>query len=412
MALALFLGFTIRVNSSASDNVSGFAWGADWFTVGGNSSLGGMGWLSFNSINDHNPNTDGVQPSSYDYGVKVDSSGNITGYAWAGNSVDSNINGIGWIRFGGLSGFPSGPGTTPVNAKIVNGTLVGWARVCSVLATTNCTGNTLKPSTSTGGWDGWISLNGSGYEVVLNETTGAFSGFAWGGPDVLGWINFSQVLKDAPIVPPIGSLIFSADSFVVYPPSYQTILHWSSSLPLTDCEAKNNGTPSTSTWSGTVANPSVLPAPPASKTVSVPAVPTSTIYNLKCFNGGIAVSAEAVTLTRGVILEDVSLGYTKPVLNNGIYTTKLSWTTKNIVPNSCKASGGWSGNKTTVPAGSQDGTGSESDVVVPAIAPLLTRYTLTCTGFYTTQQEISTYVDINEKSSSGGSNRKPRYEED
>jgi len=395
LSLISFFGLSGVVNSGASDNMSGFAWGAD--DTAGDPS--GMGWLSFNSINDHDPNAGGVQPSAQNYGVTVDNNKNIVGYAWSSN--------YGWIKFGGLSGFPSGPGTTFSNAKIVNGSVVGWARVCSVLANTDCTLNALKPSTSTGGWDGWISLNGTGYDVTLNETTGAFSGFAWGGPDVLGWVNFSQVLKDAPIVPPPGGAIlnFSTDSYTVYPPNYQTTLRWSSDTSLTECVASNNGSPVTSSWSGSVANPN------SSKLVSVPENPTPVKYDLRCFDGSVFINAKSVSLTRGSLPEDVLFKNTKPVLNNGVYTTKLSWTTKNIVPGSCVASGGWSGTKTTTPTGSQDGAGSESGIVVPAIYPATTRYTFTCTGFYSGRSEVRN-LDLNEKSKDEASSRTPIYEEE
>lgn len=103
----------------------------------------------------------------------------IVGYSWSEN--------IGWVRFGGLSGWPTGSGTTADNAKVSGTSLVGWARACTVFIS-GCSG-TLKASSETGGWDGWIALSGTGYSV---STTGGASSFAWGG-DVVGWINFNEV---------------------------------------------------------------------------------------------------------------------------------------------------------------------------------------------------------------------------
>ncbi len=59
--------------------------------------------------------------------VSANASGALTGYAWS----DS----IGWIQFGGLSGFPSGSGTTAANAKVSGSTLTGWVRAPMPAAT-------------------------------------------------------------------------------------------------------------------------------------------------------------------------------------------------------------------------------------------------------------------------------------
>ncbi len=189
LALAFYLGFNSPVNGSSTDNVSGYAWEAD----GPNPSppgLGGTDWLSFNCV------TDPAGCGASNYGVTVDSvTGNMSGYAWSDN--------FGWMKFGGLSGFPTGSGTTPSDAKVdlSTGTVTGWARFCSVFVT-GCSGSVL-PTTATGGWDGWVSLSGDNYAspnlfgnggVTYNKNSGSFKGYAWGGPDVVGWIDFSQVL--------------------------------------------------------------------------------------------------------------------------------------------------------------------------------------------------------------------------
>jgi hypothetical protein len=116
-----------------------------------------MGWLNFDS------------------GVNWDqSTGYITGYAWSSN--------YGWLKFGGLSGFPSSGG----NAQLVGSNMNGWARFCSAVTDPiNCTGNGVN--FSNGGWDGWVNLNG------VSISGNNFSGYAWGGSDVVGWIDFSGV---------------------------------------------------------------------------------------------------------------------------------------------------------------------------------------------------------------------------
>jgi len=172
LVFAFYFGFNHPASSNSADNVSGYAWEAD---DGG--GVGGMGWLSFNCIS-------GGNCATSDYGVSIDGSGNMSGYSWSSN--------YGWIKFGGLSNFPSGEGTQAQNANLNGNNLKGWARFCAV-ATSGCDFSSLKPDSATRGWDGWVSLSGAGYGVTINQTSGVFSDYAWGGPDMVGWIDFSQV---------------------------------------------------------------------------------------------------------------------------------------------------------------------------------------------------------------------------
>jgi len=147
-----------------------------------------IGWVSFNCDNF------GTCLNDEAYNVTIDpSTGALSGYAWSSN--------IGWIQFGGLSGFPSGNGTTAQNAALKGSTLTGWARALS--------------AGSDGGWDGWISLSGSTVSTPVNYhnsqipvggaaaptagTQGSYgvtvagnnlNSFAWGS-DVVGWLSFS-----------------------------------------------------------------------------------------------------------------------------------------------------------------------------------------------------------------------------
>jgi len=178
----------------------GYAWSGN--------AVDNVGWISFNCAN---LNT----CSTVNYGVTVNSSTkDLTGKAWSPR--------IGWIQFGGLSGFPavssSGPGsvTLNANAKIVGNNIVGWARALS---------GTIDPND---GWDGWISLGGlaltgGGFQVSkligkqahaqggapygVQRTGNDFSGFAWGS-EVLGWIEFDISLD---IPPP--SITLTVDGF-------------------------------------------------------------------------------------------------------------------------------------------------------------------------------------------------------
>lgn len=147
----------VSAAQAGSNNITGYAWSSN------------TGWMDF-STSTYNPN-----------GVLADGSGNITGYAWSDN--------IGWVKFGGLSSFPTnGPGTFSTSTKIVNGNVIGWARACAGTSNGDCS----NMNSRTDGWDGWISLRGTGYGVTFDSNSKRFSGFAWGS-NVVGWLDFSKV---------------------------------------------------------------------------------------------------------------------------------------------------------------------------------------------------------------------------
>ena len=143
-----------------------------------------VGWISVSSENDHDPSTAGVQKSTISYSVKKESNGDLCGYAWAADKDSAgNTVGIGWIKFGDLSNFP-----TETNNP-VTGSLTAVNNSCSGTSRTD-------------GWDGWISLKGANYVTTLSSTASAFctsndcpsppNDFAWGS-DVVGWINTNGV---------------------------------------------------------------------------------------------------------------------------------------------------------------------------------------------------------------------------
>jgi len=151
IGIAFLFFFTLTnvgsVFAGTGQNISGYAWSDT------------IGWISFNCTNDNSCGT-------VDYGVNKNPDGTLVGYAWSSN--------IGWIQFGGLSGFPSGTGTTASNAQVVGSTLQGWARAISQDGL---------------GWDGWISLSGSTPTYGVSFSGTSFTGYAWGS-NVVGWILF------------------------------------------------------------------------------------------------------------------------------------------------------------------------------------------------------------------------------
>ena len=162
--------------------LEGFAWGA--YTQG--AGLAGIGWISMNCSN-----TDTCGTSNYK--VQLNTSGDLTGYAWSST--------VGWISFNPAGADSrSGAGVEAASARATEGSFSdnlnfgGWARVCSVAANpATCSGGM---HSNAGGWDGWIALSGTaagGYGITMTPTGAANepNNYAWGGLIVAGWIDFS-----------------------------------------------------------------------------------------------------------------------------------------------------------------------------------------------------------------------------
>lgn len=164
---------------AASGDVTGPAWSAN------------IGWINLGN-------------TSATYGVKMATTGvsrALSGYAWSSN--------IGWVTFNNTDCPPSYANCQPrVEWGVSGGPAVlvkGFVRACSVF-TSGCSG-TLKPDVGVrGGWDGFISLgdskatDGVNYGVKLDTTTGNATGFGWGS-EVVGWVDFSGVKFELPVVP-------------------------------------------------------------------------------------------------------------------------------------------------------------------------------------------------------------------
>jgi len=169
---------------SAAFELEGYAWSAT------------TGWISMNcDQSGSTPPTNTCVGSSgpgpkVDYNVQIRPDGSMSGDAW------SSI--AGWIRFGGLTGYPTGTGVADQSATAVgtypNLDLVGWARACAGASNpAACSGGT---NINAGGWDGWIALAGSasgGYGVSFTNGSADnnANSYAWGGPNTMGWIDFS-----------------------------------------------------------------------------------------------------------------------------------------------------------------------------------------------------------------------------
>lgn len=118
--------------------------------------------------------SDNLIPSAYQgagafdaSGVNVPSvDGDVSGYAWGGH-------GYGWLSFEDVdvAGCPTGS----CDSKRVGNTLMGWARILAIR----------DAGLNSGGWSGWVSLDG----VSVDPSTNNLGGYAWS--DELGFIEFS-----------------------------------------------------------------------------------------------------------------------------------------------------------------------------------------------------------------------------
>ncbi len=118
-----------------------------------------VGWIDLNCSNDNTCDTS-------NYGLTIGSDGALSGYAWSDN--------VGWVSANAsdLAGCP----TAPCTAKMGGSTITGWLKALS------------GGEAQSGGWDGFISLSGSGYGPTLGS--GVFSGYSWGDTNI-GWVDWS-----------------------------------------------------------------------------------------------------------------------------------------------------------------------------------------------------------------------------
>ncbi len=329
-----------KIEAQASTPLTGWAWS-------------NVGWISLNDTN--SPPT---------YGVNADTNGLLSGYAWS--------NQIGWIDFAPSGPYPNSPNNS-AEVNLTTGVFSGWARACGVFES-GCSGNLLGSSLSDqdsngneirrGGWDGWIALSGGWSNGVKKDMgTGEVTGYAWGGDEMLGWIQFAGNLGG--ITPPqctnppctsVNGLIcntvpgnltvWTDPSSVSYLDLPETTIYWSSpnNVNFNSCTAQSN--PNTSSWNGAVT------LPPDSKLVQIPSPPSSsTSYTINC----VTTQDTCFTATTGAqILPAV---YTVLQCSYDVAAQELTWPVNNV--QNCSVNG---------PAG----TGPWTFTVSPSIISTLT----------------------------------------
>lgn len=178
----LVLGLSLagsHVALAASVNVTGWAWsympnGSNQAVTLSNPQSGqGLGWISLDSGNGGSVTFDTT-------------TGQFGGYGWSPYG--------GWLAFNPGGSYPASPNhgvqidpTCLADTAQATCPVTGWARFLAG------TGN----NPSAGGWDGWVSMSGTGYGVTFTKATQQLSGNAWG-DDVVGWVGFNAIV---PIVP-------------------------------------------------------------------------------------------------------------------------------------------------------------------------------------------------------------------
>lgn len=228
----LFLAATPARSQSTSEALSGYGWSET------------IGWISL---------------SGTGYAVVRQSTGFLTGYAWSEN--------IGWI-----SANASDTASCGTQARIVDDVASGWLRALS--------GGTAQ----SGGWDGCISVSGSGYGVTMTPNPSYSANYAWGS-NVIGWISFNI----APLAPPPP------------PPSFaDPTLPLSISLTADPGRVRKGGT-STINWSSENAESCTVTGPGGpwtglSGSRTTPAIDAQTVYALECSNAGGSAS-RLITVT-------------------------------------------------------------------------------------------------------------------
>jgi hypothetical protein len=174
-SLGLFVA-SVTAQTIPQSSLSGYAWSSN------------IGWISLSCTTGGATGNNICGTSNYQVTINPDRT--ITGYAWSSN--------IGWIKFGGLSSFPVGSGTSANNATVSGSyptlRLEGWARACAGTLPGDCSSMLSR----TDGWDGWISLNGTNYEITTSNSGVVSNSYAWGSA-VIGWIDmFTSVIWSKP----------------------------------------------------------------------------------------------------------------------------------------------------------------------------------------------------------------------
>ena len=160
--LLFIINHFTTVFASTTESLRGFAWGG---TTSADGAYQGAGWISMNNLSDG---------SGVSYGVQVPyTNGSLSGYAWSEH--------YGWISFNGSDLSGCSPALSQATRS--GNSITGGARILAMR----------DAGANAGGFDGCISLSGSGYGLSITGSASPYSlsGYAWSSD--LGWLDFSGV---------------------------------------------------------------------------------------------------------------------------------------------------------------------------------------------------------------------------
>jgi len=318
--------------ASAGGVITGWAWSDT------------VGWISLNC-------SDYGTCNLVNYGLSVNPAGNVTGYGWSEN--------IGWVSANSadLVGCPA----APCSARIQDRVLAGW----------------LKALSAGDGWDGWISLGGSGYSIPVGQ--GVFSGFGWGS-DVIGWVDFSRVRTTyADACTPYN---FCADG-ALYRKNADCTDTFTRTCQNGCADGSSCNTECTASTVYTCRNATTILRTRTNAQCAV------TTHNIPCSPPSFCSSGSAVCLSPApeFIPSDTYSGHLQaiPSLVPQGLTTNLFWNISNVTGCSVTGSNGtdaWTG--TASPSGGQPSGPIDEQ----------TTYTLSCTGLGGTDVNESVVVSV------------------
>jgi hypothetical protein len=356
LSLGFFLYLYIPATQASvpSIELDGYAWSEN------------IGWISLNCKS--GSATGSSVCATSDYKVVINDNQTVTGYAWSEN--------IGWIKFGGLSSFPVGGGTTNSNASVTglypNLVFTGWARACAGTLGGDC--SNMNSDINSGGWDGWISLNGTGYSVSASASGMNSNSYAWGG-EVVGWIDmFTNVSWSAPVanltgvgcqIPGGSSTCNGSLTWSILPVNTPQI----SILRLTAPASQISNSPSLSNQSiALTQGNNVFVARTGAINISPTLTLVATCASGSVYNGSVCANTPP-TLTIEADKRIVRIGE----------TVRVTWTINNLLDGNCNLSG------TGMPTGSVTTSGSQTSGIINN----LTQFTIKCTGSYGTVEALA-----------------------
>jgi hypothetical protein len=320
LMLAGALAFHEVHAQTATGNVTGDLWSSTIGRISLNCQTGGATGQS----------VCGSGSSGVNYGVNVvpnttTQTGAFSGYAWSAY--------VGWVSFNAADVGACGSGSSagaPATIDFTNGAVTGWIRAIS--------------GSSASGWDGCISLSGTGYGVSYNSSlaTNNLTGFAWGDVNA-GWVGFTGATLTLSSSH-VDLKANGSDSLNLPPYGGAVVLTWvGTNIASTSCNA-------TGDWSGSKTPSAGGTEPSITLPVNTTSTAVSYSYTLSCIGTNASTVSDTVIVTVAPGGGSGNAPFLSLKANNvpagalsspGVVsvfpgdTVNFQWETVHIQPNSC-----------------------------------------------------------------------------